>query len=213
MTVIVQDADLKIERLTLGSWEANAYLLTCPKTAESVIVDAPAAADVIMEKLKGTRPRYVLLTHNHSDHTGASSELSTRLGIPGAGHRADFRHLSPPSGMVLADGDKVTFGNITLEVLHTPGHTPGSLCFRYGKYLLAGDTIFPGGPGRTWSPESFRQIVRSITEKILPLPDDTQLYPGHGGAAVLGEERKKIAAFAARPHHPEPYGDVNWLTS
>jgi len=96
-------------------------------------------------------------------------------------------------------------------VLHTPGHTPGSLCFRVGRYLISGDTIFPGGPGRTSSPDDFKQIVKSITEKIFVLPDDTQIYPGHGNSTVLKNEKEEFAVFTSRPHEPNLCGEVLWL--
>jgi glyoxylase-like metal-dependent hydrolase (beta-lactamase superfamily II) len=120
--------------------------------------------------------------------------------------------LSPPPEIQLNDGDIVSFGNIKLEVLHTPGHTPGSLCFKTGKYLLSGDTIFPGGPGKTWSPADLQQLIKSITSKIFVLDDDTQVYPGHGDAAVLKKEKDEFAVFSTRPHHPDLCGDVLWLS-
>jgi len=98
-------------------------------------------------------------------------------------------------------------------VLHTPGHTPGSLCFLVGCYLISGDTIFPGGPGRTGSPDDFKQIINSITEKILVLPDDTQIYPGHGNSAVLKNEKEEFAVFCSRPHEPNLCGEVLWLST
>jgi len=96
--------------------------------------------------------------------------------------------------MRLNDGDTVSFGNIKLEVLHTPGHTRGSLCFKAGQYLISGDTIFPGGPGKTRSPADLRRIIKSITDKIFVLPDDTQIYPGHGDSTILKKEKDEFAA-------------------
>ncbi|MBT9149696.1 MAG: Hydroxyacylglutathione hydrolase GloC [Dehalococcoidia bacterium] len=86
--------------------------------------------------------------------------------------------------ILLNDGDTISFGNIELHVLHTPGHTPGSVCFLTGNHLISGDTIFPSGPGRTGSPDQLRQIIESITSKILVLPDDTRVYPGHGDSTT-----------------------------
>ncbi len=93
------------------------------------------------------------------------------------------------------------------------GQTPGSLCFLTGRYLLCGDTIFPGGPGKSGSPKDLRQIVDSIEKKILALPDDTLLYPGHGESTQLSKERGQIAAFISRPRDPGLFGDVLWLSS
>ena len=213
MAVVIRDDNLQIERLQLGPFGTNAYVLTCQQTKDSVLVDAPAEASKIADRLEGTNPRYILLTHNHMDHIGALSELRSKLRIPLATHAADAMTLSPPPEIQLNDGDIVSFGNIRLEVLHTPGHTPGSLCFKTGKYLLSGDTIFPGGPGKTWSPADLQQIIESITGKIFVLDDDTQVYPGHGDATILKKEKDGFAVFSTRPHHPNLCGDVLWLSS
>ncbi len=212
MAVVVRDDNLQIERLQLGPFGTNAYVLTCQQTGDSVLVDAPAEAGKIADRLEGTNPRYILLTHNHMDHIGALSELRSKLRIPLAAHTADGVTLSPPPEIQLNDGDIVSFGNIKLEVLHTPGHTPGSLCFKTGKYLLSGDTIFPGGPGKTWSPADLQQLIKSITGKIFVLDDDTQVYPGHGDAAVLKKEQDEFAIFSSRLHNPDLCGDVLWLS-
>ncbi|MFC1963941.1 MBL fold metallo-hydrolase [Chloroflexota bacterium] len=213
MTLMAETDTLKIERLELGPWETNAYLITCKRTGDSAVVDAPAEAARIESELRNTTPRYILLTHNHGDHIGALAELRGSLGIPLAAHPLDAGRLSAPPEIVLNDGDDLELGALRLEVIHTPGHTPGSLCFRLGKYLFSGDTIFPGGPGKTGSPAAFQQIVQSITEKIFRLPDDTQVYPGHGEATVLEKEKTEFAAFSMRGHAPGLCGDVLWRNS
>jgi glyoxylase-like metal-dependent hydrolase (beta-lactamase superfamily II) len=163
--------------------------------------------------LKGTNPKYILLTHDHFDHIGALCDLHSRLNVPLAAHPSDAKKLPSLPEVLLDDGDTVSFGNLKLEVIHTPGHTPGSVCFKAGKYLIAGDTIFPGGPGKTTSPTRFRQIVKSITEKILVLPDDTRIYPGHGDSTILEKEKGEFAIFSSRPHNPKLCGDIVWLSS
>ena len=213
MAVVVKDDDLQMERLELGPWGTNAYIVVCPRTGDSLLVDAPAEAEIIMDRLKGTNPSYILLTHNHMDHLGALSELRSRLQVPLAVHALDAGRLPSPAERLLEDGDTVSLGNLKLEVLHTPGHTPGSLCFKAGGCLISGDTIFPGGPGKTATPADFRQIIESITQKILVLPDDTQVYPGHGEATVLKKEKDEFAVFSSRPHVRDICGDVLWLSS
>ncbi|MFC1916028.1 MBL fold metallo-hydrolase [Chloroflexota bacterium] len=209
---MTKDDHLQIEKLQLGAFGTNAYILTCRQTGDSVVVDGPAEAGKITERLRGTNPRYLLLTHSHMDHIGALSELRAKLGTPLAAHPADAVNLSPSPEIQLNDGDIITFGKVKLEVLHTPGHTPGSLCFLTGKYLIAGDTIFPGGPGKTWSPADFEQIAKSITSKLFILDDDTQIYPGHGDSTVLKKEKEEFAIFSSRPHSPNLCGDVPWLS-
>jgi len=206
MAIVVKDEHLQIERLELGFFGTNAYILTCRQTGDSVVIDAPAEANKIIDSLKGTNPRYILLTHNHMDHIGALGELRSKLGIPLAAHAKDAGMLPSPPEIQLNDGDTVSFGSVKLEVLHTPGHTPGSLCFKTGKYLLSGDTIFPGGPGKTSSPANLQQIVKSITGKIL-------VYPGHGDSTVIKNEKEEFAAFSSRLHNPNLCGDVLWLSS
>jgi glyoxylase-like metal-dependent hydrolase (beta-lactamase superfamily II) len=213
MVLVVKDDNIEIERLELGPFGTNAYVLVCRATGDSVLVDTPAEANRIMERLKGTGPRYILITHNHMDHLGAFSELKAKLGVPVGAHPLEAGRLPSPPEILLNDGDTVSFGNIGLKVLHTPGHTPGSLCFLTGQYLISGDTIFPGGPGKTRTPADLRQIIESITEKILVLPDDTQVYPGHGDPTVLKKEKDEFAVFSARAHDPGLCGDVLWLSA
>ena len=213
MVIVAKDDDIQIERLELGPFGTNAYILVCQKTADSVVIDAPADARTIIDKLKDTNPRYILLTHSHMDHLGALSELRSRLRVPLCVHTADSQRLPSPPDILLNDGDTVSFGDTELEVLHTPGHTSGSLCFRTGHYLIAGDTLFPGGPGKTGSPGNLKQIIDSITGKIFLLPDDTEVYPGHGEPTTVKNAKEEYAVFSSRPHDPHLCGDVLWLTS
>ena len=210
---MVNDNDLRLERLELGSWETNAYIVTCLKTGDSVLIDAPAEADTIIKSLEGTEVKRILITHSHFDHTGALPELRSRLKVPVAAHAADASGLPYPPEILLNDGDVIPLGKLNIEVIHTPGHTRGGLCFRVGKYLMSGDTIFPGGPGNTGSPTAFKQILKSIRDKILVLPDDTQIYPGHGSPTTLKKERGEFAAFSSRSHDSNLCGDVLWLSS
>lgn len=213
MVLVARDNDIEIEKLELGPFGTNAYVMVCTATRDSVLVDAPAEASKILERLKGTNPRYILLTHTHMDHLGALSELQSKLRIPMAAHPSDIGNLPSPPEILLNDGDTVSFGNIELKVLHTPGHTPGSLCFLTGQYLISGDTIFPGGPGKTSSPAHLKQIIESITNKVLVLSHDTQIYPGHGDSTVLKKEVDEFAIFSSRSHDPNLCGDVLWLSS
>jgi len=213
MSVIVQDDSIQIERLSLGPFGTNSYLLICQKTGASVIVDAPGDAEKVLKRLEGTHPKYILMTHNHMDHVDALAALKSALNVPLAAHEDDAGGLPVKPEQYLNHDDTIPFGEIQLKVLHTPGHTPGSLCFLTGSYLISGDTIFPGGPGKTWSPDDFKKIVESLRNKIFTLPDETQVYPGHGDATVLKKEKHEFEAFSSKPHDPDLCGDVVWLSS
>ena len=213
MTSVVKDDRIQIEKIELGPYGTNAYILVCRNTGESVIVDAPADAGKILQLLKGTRPKYILITHNHMDHTGALSELKSTLDLPIAAHADDAGGLPVPADQLLSDGDVISCGDIKLSVLYTPGHTPGSICFLTGNCLIAGDTLFPGGPGRTGSPADFKRILESLTGKIFVLPDDTQVFPGHGNSTILAKERKAFELFSAGSHEANLCGDVLWAPS
>jgi hydroxyacylglutathione hydrolase len=210
MVTVANDAGVSIEKMELGPYGTNTYLVVCKKTGESLVVDAPARPATIVRNLVNTKPRYILLTHDHYDHTGALAELRSRLNIPLAAHIEDSRSLKTPPEVLLKDHDTVSLGDIKIEVIHTPGHTPGSLCFRIGRYLIAGDTIFPGGPGKTWSPDDFRQIIESITARILTLPERTRIFPGHGKNTTVKKSKEEYADFSSRPHPADLYGDVLW---
>jgi hydroxyacylglutathione hydrolase len=210
MTTVQKDSSIRIDRLELGPYQTNSYLLTCRETGACVVIDAPGEVAKVLGALEGLHPQYILMTHDHMDHIGGLRELTTSLRVPVAAHAADAPGLPAGVDVLLKDGDRVSFGGLSLDVLHTPGHTPGSLCFLAGQFLIAGDTLFPGGPGHTRSPGDFRQILESITRKLLPLPDDTVVYPGHGEATILGREKHAIQRFSARPFAPSLCGDVLW---
>ena len=212
--IIVDNKDLRIERLELSSYATNCYIVICPQTGNSVLIDVPPGARTLVKHLRGTNLQYVLLTHNHIDHIGGLTAFRDRVKAPLAVHQADNRKWLPfPPEIFLEDGAVIRAGKVRIEAIYTPGHTPGSMCFRIGEYLIGGDTLFPGGPGRTISADAFRQIVKSITEKLFVLPDSTLVFPGHGGPTAIKKAKEEFAVFSSRKHDPNLHGDVVWLTS
>lgn len=213
MTIVAEDNKLRIDKLETSLFRTNTYIIGCKDTEESVLIDAPGEASKITKSLKNSNPKYILVTHNHMDHIGALKELQVNLRIPVAAHSDDSSRLPVSPDIFLNNGDKISFGNVNLKVLHTPGHTPGSVCFLADEYLIAGDTIFPGGPGKTSTPDDLKQILESLKEKIFVLPDNTKIFPGHGNSTVLKKEKKEFDVFSSRPHSPNLCGDVLWLSS
>ena len=211
MEIVIDSPELKIMCLELGQWQTNAYIVIDPPTWKSVLIDVPAGAPSILKALKGTTLEWMLLTHSHQDHIGGLKAIRNKTTAPLAVHPADNAEwLEVRPEKELHEGETLKVGNLKIYVLHTPGHTPGSLCFKIGKYLVAGDTLFPGGPGHTSSPEDFQQILKSISVKLLTLPDDTRVFPGHGASTTIKQARKEYSAFAARSHSPDVSGDVTW---
>jgi glyoxylase-like metal-dependent hydrolase (beta-lactamase superfamily II) len=211
--LVYEDKQLLIKKLTLGLYETNTYILVCQANKESLVIDAPADLNTIIDHLDGTIPQYILLTHDHIDHIGALDMLRTKLRVPLATHEYSSYQLEKPPELLLQDNDVADLGKLKIEVLFTPGHTPGSLCFRVENYLFAGDTLFPGGPGHTDNPEDFKQIIESITNKIFRLPGDTILLPGHGDETTVKQSKEEYAAFESRLHSSQLCGDVTWQDS
>jgi len=205
--------DILLRKITVGPFENNVYVLLGPDTNESVIIDAAADADRILENVRGTRVKFILQTHCHMDHIMALEEVRATTKAPVGIHPADEEAFGVHADIHLEDNQILEIGRDQIRVIHTPGHTPGGVCFLIGNHLIAGDTLFTGGPGKTASPKDFQQILESITQKIYPLPDDTVCYPGHGPNTTVGESKREYQVFAGKKRIKPVYGDVEWLRS
>ncbi|MFQ5987462.1 MAG: MBL fold metallo-hydrolase [Dehalococcoidia bacterium] len=207
------DGEIRIKKLELAPFGTNCYILACPQSGEGVIVDTPGDAGRVLAAAKGIEVKYIIITHTHFDHLMGLKAVRAELGAPIAVHKLEAGYLPVSPELTLEDGDLVSFGTVSLKVIHTPGHSQGSLCLLSGKHLISGDTLFPGGPGKTGTPADFEQIVSSITEKLFILPDETLVYPGHGDDTILAKEKQEFAVFSSRPRTPGLCGDVLWLSS
>lgn len=199
-----------IHRFAVGPYNNNCYVLEDPASGDHLVIDAPPDALLVLRAIEGKRVSLVLITHNHGDHIASVAMFREALRCPIAAHPADAHAIRGPVEP-LAHGQEVPLGQHRVRVLHTPGHTPGSVCFLLDNHLFSGDTLFPNGPGHTRTPEDFRQIVRSIQEQLFTLPDDVTVYPGHGATTTIGVEKARYAQFAARPQPPDLCGDVLWV--
>jgi hydroxyacylglutathione hydrolase len=199
---------MKYELVVVGALETNCYLVYCEETRACAVVDPGADHEKIVAAVADLelKPAVVLNTHGHVDHIGANSDIIRKYAVPLAMHAADTGMLqvsdyielslllgarnSPPPDRLLADGDEIAVGRTSLRVIHTPGHTPGSISFVHGGVLFSGDTLFSGGVGRTDLPGgSWKDLERSIRERILTLPEETLVLPGHGPWTTVGQER------------------------
>ena len=195
----------------MGPIGNNGYLIRCKETGDAVIIDAPAEPEKLLAEIGDATIKAIIITHRHGDHTAGLEEIKSATQAPVASHPEDATAIPMPPDMVLRDGDILEVGKVALKIIHTPGHTPGAICILAGDRLFSGDTLFPGGPGRTASHDNFLQIKSSITQKLMPLSDSVAVYPGHGDDTTIGSARGEIGDFDSRSHSPELCGDVQWL--
>lgn len=198
------DGPLRLTKRSVGEMDNNVYVLSCVATGASLVVDAAARADLIREAIGDTTPLAVVQTHGHWDHVRAWDDLAEDPGLPVWGHEGDADLFPHPVDRALADGDVLAVGELAVEVLHVPGHTPGSLLLlvrgEERPHLLSGDSLFPGGPGNTWDdPVKFDQLMTGLEEDVFArLPDETRVHPGHGDGTTLGHERPSLGAWRER---------------
>jgi glyoxylase-like metal-dependent hydrolase (beta-lactamase superfamily II) len=189
----------------------NTYVVICPATGASVIVDPGADPETILALAAGTRVDKILLTHAHHDHVGALEEIKATTGAPVYLHPAEHAKFGIAYDVPLADGDSIAVGDELLHAIHTPGHTPGMISLRLDpRRYLVGDTLFVGGPGRTWAPEEFAVTMHTLQHIVFAWADDAEFFPGHGPSGVIGTERPAFTRFVARGWPADLHGDVAW---
>jgi glyoxylase-like metal-dependent hydrolase (beta-lactamase superfamily II) len=198
-------AHLIITKLAVDEQMANnVYLLRCRATDEQLLVDAADDAGAILTLIGPDGLRTVVTTHRHWDHHRALAAVVEATGAETMAGVKDAAELPVRVDRAVSDGDKVKVGACELEVIHLVGHTPGSIALLYDDptgtpHLFTGDSLFPGGVGKTWSPEDFTSLLGDVTTKLFErLPDETWFYPGHGDDSTLGAERPHLAEWRER---------------
>jgi glyoxylase-like metal-dependent hydrolase (beta-lactamase superfamily II) len=196
---------LTIAKVSVGPMDNNAYLLRCAQTGEQLLIDAANEAPRLLSLVGDAGLSTVVTTHQHQDHWMALSDVVVATGARAVAHPADAGGLPVPTEPV-GEGQSVDVGQVSLEVIHLVGHTPGSIALLYRDpapggipHLFTGDSLFPGGPGRTTNPTDFTSLMDDLEAKVFgPLPDETWFYPGHGKDSTLGTERPAIPEWRAR---------------
>ena len=192
-----------------GPLEVNCYIIGCEKTAKAAVIDPGGDADKIMALLgkHGLDLQFVVNTHGHFDHIGANRQLVEATGAQLLIHKADSpllhqakahaamfglsTELSTEPARELLDGDVIRLGDLSIKTIHTPGHSPGGICLYVEDCLFVGDTLFAGSIGRTDLPGGdYQQLISSIVDRLMPLPDQTRVFPGHGPATTIGNEKR-----------------------
>ena len=196
MTHHYEGSDLIVRKIEVGTMENNVYVLECPETHAALLIDGCFEAERIIAGCQGADVQWIVQTHGHMDHVQALAELKGHFDVSVLAHPAEEY---PAETVELEDRDTIHFGERRATVLHTPGHTPGSICLLSGNHLVSGDTLFPGGPGNTWgNRDAFEQIIESIKTKLFVLPDDTAVYPGHGKDTTIGAEKPHLDEWMDR---------------
>ncbi|PSL04058.1 glyoxylase-like metal-dependent hydrolase (beta-lactamase superfamily II) [Haloactinopolyspora alba] len=198
-------AHLIVTKLSVGgAWNNNVYVLRCRDTGQELIVDAAAEPDRITASCGDGPVVRIVTTHRHADHWRALDDVVDATGATTVAHVDDAPAIAVPTAEPVTDGEHVRFGRCELEVVHLVGHTPGSVALLYDDptgppHLWTGDSLFPGGPGRTTTPEDFTSLMDDLEAKIFErLPDETWVYPGHGDDTTLGRERPQLTQWRER---------------
>lgn len=214
------DTKLIIKRLVVGSLSANCFIVGEEIGAEGMVIDPGGNGEAILRAIADSSLdiKFIVLTHGHSDHIAALYDIQDKTGAEVAIHTADADFLEGggafssqfgisyktphPPDRLLREGDKIKIGDTNFTVIHTPGHTPGSICLLRGGKIFTGDTLFRRGIGTTLMPGSSRsQLINSIQTRLMVLPDDTIIYPGHGRETTIGAERRDNPYVTGRTHN------------
>ena len=209
---VFEDGGVRIVKVgPMGPFDNNAYIVRDVDAGESLLVDMPLEEAPLLEAIAADGGvRTIIATHWHQDHWMTYDAVRAATSAPVLVGRVEVKVPEERVDGRLDDGAEVRVGAVRVRVLHTPGHTPGSISLQVGRALISGDTLFGGGPGKTFAAGDLETLLASIEARLLPLPPETVVMPGHGRNTTIEESR---TGFAEYSRHPKPqgfYGDVTW---
>jgi glyoxylase-like metal-dependent hydrolase (beta-lactamase superfamily II) len=195
-----------IVKVSVGQMDNNAYLVSCSQTGETLLIDAANDPKILLELIDRFAPKLSLIvtSHQHFDHWQALEEVAKKTGVPTAAHQLDAEPLPVKPDRILANGDTVKIGELSFDVIHLQGHTPGSVALALdgadeATHLFTGDCLFPGGVGKTWQEGDFERLLGDVSSRVFDVyGDSTVVYPGHGDDTTLGTERPHLAEWKER---------------
>jgi glyoxylase-like metal-dependent hydrolase (beta-lactamase superfamily II) len=202
----IQTSALEITKASVGPMDNNAYVLRCKSTGNGLLIDAAnepeRLVDLVRERLDDGILETVVTTHRHKDHWLGLEMVTGVVGAVAYAHPDDAEELPIPTDP-LVHGDTVKCGDVTLQVIHLRGHTPGSIALYWRDpegigHVFTGDSLFPGGVGKTWEEGDFERLLDDVEQRLFTLPDDTHVYPGHGDDTTIGAERPNLPAWRER---------------
>jgi glyoxylase-like metal-dependent hydrolase (beta-lactamase superfamily II) len=207
-----EDGDIRIVKIgPMGPYGNNAYVVRDVSAGSAVLVDMPLDEGPLLEAIAAEGGvKTVIATHWHPDHWMTYDAVRAATGAPVLVGSTEIRIPEERIDGRLDDGAEVPVGNARIAVIHTPGHTPGSISLRIGRAVITGDTLFAGGPGKTSARGDLETIMASITAKLLPLPAETFVLPGHGTTTTIAASRSGVAAYKRHPKPAGFFGDVEW---
>lgn len=197
-TVTLPDGQVvEVRKLSVGSMDNNCYVLV--NGGQALLIDAADDADRILSEVEDVVVCTILTTHGHHDHWQALAEVAEATGADVVHHAEDTPMIPVPASRHVGDGDTIAVGDAEVTLIHNPGHTPGSTSVLLGdQVLFSGDTLFPGGPGRTTHPDEFAQIMDSLESRLFALDDGVAVLPGHGDDTTIGTERPHLTEWRER---------------
>lgn len=209
---VFEDGGVRIVKVgPMGPYDNNAYIVRDVAAGEALLVDMPLEEGPLLAAIAAEGGiRTVIATHWHPDHWMTYDAVRAATGAPVLVGAVEVKIPEERIDGRLDDGAEVKVGAARITVLHTPGHTPGSISLRVGGAVITGDTLFNGGPGKTSAKGDLETLVESITARLLPLPEETVVMPGHGVNTTIAESRSGVAAYQRHPKPAGFFGDVAW---